>query len=157
MLGEEGAESLYHSFLQSVCCYHKLTTVLLRSVVLSLCWPTDSSALQGIAVAPAAPGSPMEVSNEPGAVFHWSGECFVPLCWGESGMKGAFLCYLAENRSANVKLNEWSEQGFRKESENEEGENKSTMMHGSWGLCGEMRLEKITFTGPEDLESHAWW
>lgn len=58
-----------------------------------------------MAVASAAPESPMKLLNEPGTVLHWSHECFVPLCWGESGMKEGFVCYPAENRRARVKLN----------------------------------------------------
>ena len=93
--------------------------------VLSLCWPTESNTEQvtccrshptlfslsdgtGMAVASAAPESPMEVLNEPGTVFHCSDECFVPLYWSESGMKEGFVSYPAENRRARVKLNDLS-------------------------------------------------
>jgi len=124
MLGEEGAETSQQS-LRSVCCYHNLTTVLLRSVVLSLCRSTDSNTEEvtccrphptlfslsdgtGVVVASAAPENSMEVLNEPGTVFHCSDELFVPLCWGESGMEKGFVHYPAENRRARLNLNDLS-------------------------------------------------
>lgn len=134
-------------------------------MVPSLCWPTDWASNRPYVVLFVRwdrNGGGISYTRKSHG-FEWARDCFsllrwtlCLLCWDEHGVKKGFVCCPAENRRARVKLNDLSSI-LEKRVKMRKRRINPQWCTGLWGLCGKMRLEKNSFTGPEDHESYVWW